>query len=209
MEVVVPEIIFESGWLLDDSLAEISKTELNQEAIDEIVKRTPEFQTAWNDLGRPLLSSVIKKNGIFFREKDIKCFLIYGPIYGGLSHPLIINVKRYLHSLQEKPTPLSDFVEVAFHVLLHILLQDNARSWPTPMIQNYMEDGFEVIAHLHLMALQRKAHENAGSRIDWLNDWYGKMGESYSKTWKAVSDDAVYEGLLKELSTEFGSSGSI
>jgi hypothetical protein len=201
----VPDIVFESGWLLDSSVADLSNHELKQEALDEVSSRLAEFQASWDDVGRPLLFSAVKESGMSFLEKDIKGSLICGQLFSQ-SHPLLINIKYYLNSLQKKPRPLTEFAEQVFHELLHILLQDNLRKWPTPTAEKYSDQGFEVIAHLHLMALQRRSHEDIGNSTAWLADWYGDIGGDYSKTWKTVSEDVVYFQLLKELSTEFGRS---
>jgi hypothetical protein len=109
-----------------------------------------------------------------------------------------------LKTLQENPRPLEHFVEQVFHEMLHILLQDNLHSWPTPTVEKYMSQGFDVIAHLHLMALRRKSHEAMGNPTAWLADWYEKIGDDYAKTWVAVSEETTYSQLLSEISTEFG-----
>lgn len=198
-----PEVIFENGWLLDSSISDLTNFELKQEAQDEIESRLSEFQSAWDDTGKSLLMSAMKEGGLCFKEKDIKASLIFGQMYS-MSHPLILNVKYYLKSLQEKPHPMEQFVEQAFHELLHILLQDNLRSWPTPTVETFMPQGFEVVAHLHLMALQKRAHEAIGNKTLWLADWYGHIGDDYAKTWNAVSNEVTYSKLLNEISMDFG-----
>ncbi|MBO9668811.1 MAG: hypothetical protein J7501_18580 [Bdellovibrio sp.] len=201
--ISTPEIIFESGWLLDSSLEELSKESLNQAAVDEVANRTSEFQDAWDQLGKPLIESALRETGLSFKERDIKGVLICGPI-ASQSHPLIINVKYFLKSLEEKPQSMTEFVDVVFHELLHVLLQDNVRTFPTPTAQEFIADEFDVIAHLHLMAIQKYSHEKIGNATERLGQWYQRIGRDYQRSWELVSDEAIFSKLMKEIGTEFG-----
>lgn len=197
-----PELRFESGWLLDESVAELSGRALNDNAVAEITDRLPEFQAAWQTEGPRLLHSVTDEFGLSFVEADIKAFLLCGSLHSQ-SHPLLVNVKYYLTSLTATPAPLSEFVETVFHELLHILLQDRLVTWPTPVVQEFEKEDFEVIAHLHLMGLQKFAHEHVGSRADTLATWYGAMGENYGRAWALANDPHHQRRLLAEIRTHF------
>lgn len=199
---VLPQIIFESGWLLDSSIAEIAKVESNQGAIEEISNRLPEFQKAWERFGHPLLEAAVQDSGLVFRERDIKAVLICGS-FSSHSHPLILNVKNHLKAFHAAPSSLKEFAEVVFHELLHILLQDNVASWPTPFINKFSECSFEMTVHLHLLALERRAHDILGNDCSWLEKWYADIGDEYAKAWRIVSDDANHSTLLAEISSEF------
>lgn len=201
-DCVLPQIIFESGWLLDSSIAEIAKVDPDQSAIEEVSNRLPEFQKAWGKFGHPLLEAAVQDSGLVFKERDIKAVLICGS-FSSHSHPLILNVKNYLKALHVAPRSLDEFVEVVFHELLHILLQDNVASWPTPFINQYSECSFEMTAHLHLLALERRSHDILGKDCSWLEKWYAEIGDEYAKAWRIVSNDANQSTLLAEISSEF------
>ncbi|WP_413574681.1 hypothetical protein ACLVWU_10665 [Bdellovibrio sp. HCB290] len=201
-EIKLPKVIFESGWLLDESIAEIEGSSLNDEAIAETSSRLPEFQESWDHLGPRLLEPVMTNFGITFAEQDIKAFLLCGKLHSQ-SHPLLINVKRYLACLNNTPDPMHEFVEVVFHELLHILLQDRLSAWPTPSIKQFEDENFEVQAHLHLMSLQKFSHMKSGRDIKSLEKWYGDIGPNYSRAWGLISDDRTFKTLLDEIPNYF------
>jgi hypothetical protein len=156
----------------------------------------------WERFGLPLLEAAVQDSGLVFRERDIKAVLICGS-FSSHSHPLILNVKTYLKAFHSAPRSLNEFVEVVFHELLHILLQDNVGSWPTPFINQFSRCSFETIVHLHLLALERRAHDILGKDCSWLKKWYAEIGDEYAKAWTIVSDDANHSTLLAEIKSEF------
>jgi hypothetical protein len=194
----IPLVMFQSGWLLDDSIAEIAGTSISPEATHEISERLLEFQSLWNEQGPQLLRAIVLAFPLRFREKDINAFLVCGPLFSQ-SHPLLINVKYFLRSLHQTPEPMYSFIETVLHELLHILLQDCLQRWPTPAVTELAEDNFEIAAHLHLMTLQKFAHESTDKTTAHLTEWYQLMGSTYARTWELVNDPPTYARLLNEL----------
>lgn len=201
-KIILPKVVFESGWLLDDSIAEISGFPLDDNAVSEISERLPEFQRYWDTLGLQLLAPIVGKFGLNFEEQDIKGFLLCGKLHSQ-SHPLIVNVKYYLASVQKEPHSMEEFVEVVFHELLHILLQDRLSSWPTPSIEKYQNEDFEVQSHLHLMSLQKFAHAELGRDTSPLKEWYGRIGPNYSHAWNLISEQSNQKRFLDEIPKYF------
>ncbi len=87
-----------------------------------------------------------------------------------------------------------------FHELLHILLTDNYKAWPTNMISSVKTDDRTIQSHLHLMSLQRAVYSSLNDKetISLVTDWYKRIGGAYNKTWELISDSNKYNEFIEE-----------
>lgn len=135
--------------------------------------------------------------------------------------PFIMNMQPYLKTAMAPKTPSSvtAFVALLHHELLHHLL-DNTEGEDfkefSKLMQKYdallkktenaKEDSFvvstdNVLAHIHLMALQKTTYEKLG-RSDLLaeaeNTYLNVIGGAYAKAWEIVKQEGA-EPFLAEL----------
>lgn len=113
-----------------------------------------------------------------------------------MSHPLILNIKKYLNGASSELLN-----EVVFHEILHILLTDNWKVWPTNLIKKYSGANQTVATHLHLMSIERAVHLSMQNydQLNTVERWYLEIGNGYDIAWKTISANDLYQEFILEL----------
>jgi len=219
-EAVTPKLFLESGELLDLLFEMQVKKEIPRDVKNELKARTVEFQNEWDLHSRHLIEMSEKLCGRQFSRREYSVSLVLGP-YIPMARPFIMNMQPYLQTTMA-PKPASSvkaFVALLHHELLHHLL-DNTEGEEfrkfSKLIQKYdallrsprndKEDLFvesidNVLAHIHLMALQKSVYEKL-NRIDLLaeaeNAYIAQIGGAYAKAWEIVRQEGT-SPFLREL----------
>lgn len=118
-----------------------------------------------------------------------------------VSDPVMIPLKRWLVSLGGRE-PLYGFSDVVFHELLHRYLSANFDINKSALIRKYQKENQQVLAHIHLMALQKMIYIDLrrNDLIKWLNHDYNELiGGDYKRAWEIVNTIESYQALVNEL----------
>ena len=158
-----------------------------------------EAKKKWNSEGAKLISLANSLSNLSFKQKEMKCILTVSD-FESISHPLIINVKNFI----EDESKMSLFVDTVFHELLHVLLTDNCLNGAMDLVKKHANDNPVVMAHLHLMSLERAVHEKLKNfeKIADIEGWYNKIGEGYEVAWQTISNQNLYKEFIKDLHNE-------
>lgn len=114
-------------------IAELSGKQIDIEMATLMDDFVPKLSQLWQERGQPLIELEVSISGLSFKQEEGKCILTLSE-FVSMSHPLIVNVKKYLDGFNAEL-----LVELIFHEVLHILLTDNWQVWLTTLIKNTLE----------------------------------------------------------------------
>ena len=194
-----PSVTMAYSWLLDNTVAEKTNFIVKPEWVDELEKRTPEFQQSWNDQAGILLGKTIElTGGRTFKETEMHAAFVLCNM-ASLSFPLVLNVRRYLTVvLGPRVEPMYLFNAQVFHELLHTFVVENLPD-TTPLQEKYKNEDQVTKNHLHLMAIQKAVYTSLG-RLDELKaliDSDSQIGGSYKRSWDIVNSED-YQAFVDE-----------
>ncbi len=196
----VPKIRFHYSYApFDRSCVELTGFEIDKAAIEELAGRLDAFRQAWEESGTPLMRAVVAETGAPFRQDDLRATLTLCR-FRSMSHPLLINMRFFLKTTSKgEPDPVSMFVALAFHEVLHIYNVDNLAG--SKLLEKYKDEPFVVKSHLHLNALLKMAYLKLGRR-DELKQIIAKDSAlsrpAYKRAWEIVNDIG-HEAFVEEL----------
>jgi CRISPR/Cas system endoribonuclease Cas6 (RAMP superfamily) len=92
------------------------------------------------------------------------------------------------------------FADLVFHELLHTWLVEH-RPAVTPLLTKYAAEPPPLLAHLHLMALQKHVYTQLGrtEMLAWISAQYPRMRGVYPRAWQIVNEIEGYEAFIAEL----------
>lgn len=190
---------FEYSSIFDSEIAELTGKKIDESLTASMDAFIPRLTQQWQERGQPLVDRAVELSGLAFKQSEAKCTLTLSD-FVSMSHPLIVNVKKYLNGSAD-----AEFLnEVIFHELLHVLLTDNWQVWPTSLIQKHSADDEIVAAHLHLMAIERGVHNSLQNypQLQVIDEWYRRIGNGYDIAWETVSRDNLFQEFIAELRDE-------
>lgn len=189
------QIRFEYSHIFDLEIANLSGQALDEKLANSVEAFIPVLEQKWNETGQPLVSLATKLTGLSFQQKETKCILTVSS-FVSMSHPLIVNVKKYIEG-----SAMDFLIEVIFHEVLHILLTDNWKVWPTELIKKHAGDDDIVAAHLHLMSIERAVHLHLQNQdhLGEVGRWYQRIAGGYDVAWAKISHNDLFQEFLAEL----------
>ena len=131
--------------------------------------------------------------------------------------PLIVSLRPFLERSAkadpniQKPLSKEAFVSMVHHELLHSLV-DNIEtqefSASSKMLEKYSNEPFNVLVHLHLMAIQQEVYSKMTSTklLEQTEVLYNFIGGDYKRAWEIVKsegskpfiDELQHYNLLKK-----------
>lgn len=198
----LPKLFFEYSWLYDSVCGSIPKKEIHPAWAEEAKEREREFAETWEQDGPVFFHKIFEIFGLGFKRKELTATLSACPS-PSYSHPLILNVTRFLKSFMGDQPVLSreHFVELVFHELLHNWLVDN-RPESSPLLEKYKDENPQVRSHLHLMAIQIMVYQELkrDDLIRMIEDIYkNKRPPPYGRAWQIVMEIEGIEAFIREL----------
>lgn len=198
-----PSLFMSYSGIFDQVCAQRSGYEIKSEWVREAVSRRPEFQAAWDKAAPDLVGTMIRTVGRGFKRKEMTVTLSvcnHVPI----SNPFLLNLRHFLESTsgERDPAPMSGFVDVVFHELIHNYLVGNFDVRKSAFMKEYRDESPSVLSHLHLMALQNSVYLklNRPEMLKWLDTHYTKhIGGDYARAWMIVNELRGYEPFVEEL----------
>lgn len=198
------KINFEYSPIFDQHISQIMGTLLDEKKTIAVNEMISTLNEEWKKRGAILLHTACNLSGFSFKQSEMKGIVTVSD-FVSMSHPLIINVKKYIEKFD-----IDSLIEVVFHEVLHILLTDNWKVWPTVLLKEHGCNNRTIETHLHLMSLEKATHlelENYQCLKD-IGLWYQKIGGPYQKAWAIIEENENFRLFINELkdNTQWGQS---
>lgn len=198
-----PKLFFSYSFLYDDVCA--AQSPVNLKWAEEATQRVSEFTKIWEKEAGILFGQVFSDFQKGFSRKEMTATLSVCPYAPSYSSPLILNVVRFLKSYMGSQPIRSDaeFADLVFHELLHTWVSENVKR-PTPLTLKYKDESRPVLAHLHLMAIQKHTYVKLGKMdlVAMIDSHYSNMQGAYPRAWEIVNAIEGYETFIAEIKSQ-------
>jgi hypothetical protein len=183
--------------------ANLSKTPVKREWVQETVKRRLEFQSLWDTHGVAYLRAAVSEIGTPFPYREMQAYLTVCPSVSSKSDPLLLNVGIFM-SGAETPQPLWIFALMTYHELMHHYVRPVLTT--SALVKKYASEMPATRQHLHVLALEKLALMKVGPQ-DRLKSWdaeyrsgfFAKSLPAYKRAWEIVNDLEGHDAFLQEL----------
>jgi hypothetical protein len=174
----------------------------------ELQKEKGSFQAAWDSKAKSLNETSESLARRKFTRLEYSVALILCK-WTPMGHPFIVSARPFLSSSAaadpsiKNPLSRTAFVAMTHHELLHSLL-DNIEtlefSAASAMFRKYEKEPFNVLVHLHLMALQKAVYEKLGESelLKQTDVLYRFIGGEYLRVWEIIQVEGT-DMFLREL----------
>jgi hypothetical protein len=225
----LPRVAFVHARLLEGYCGQVSAAKPDPAAVEEVTRRLPEFQAAWDRDGPELMRATVDVSGIQYRFSERSYDLHACPDMSSMSSPPILAVARYTHAAGagaesglvrravdagEKwaklpPRPMSDFVYTVWHELAHKHVVDalgfapGQRPAETPILKKYAAEPPTVRWHLHLFAIEKLALRKLGRETEYAAR-YERLKQSGYKNYiraREIVESEGAEAIVADLQT--------
>jgi len=183
--------------------ANLSKTPIRREWVQETVKRRSEFQSLWDNDGVKYLRAALAEIGAPFPYSEMQAYLTVCPGVSSKSDPLLLNVGLFM-SDAEMPSPLWMFALLTYHELMHHYVRPVLAS--SELLKKYGAEPPAARQHLHVLALEKLALVKVGKSdqlkymdSEYRTGFFARSQPAYKRAWEIVNDIEGYEAFLKEL----------
>lgn len=174
----------------------------------ELTEKINLFQNEWDKVVISIIPGSEISSGRKFSRKEYSVALsVCGWIPMG-DPVFIINALPFLGESRisrgfQLPMSMDAFISMTHHELLHSLVDNifNENFWNTsPLLQKYNQEPYNVIVHLHLMAIQKATYEklNNKSLLTETDKLYRYIGGDYQRSWEIINAEGT-EKFLKEI----------
>jgi hypothetical protein len=196
----VPNVLLQYSDIFDLVCSKKTKYEIRPEWTKELKQRLPELDRVWRRQGPVLMRTAVKLVGRPFRRREFSATLSLCS-FPPMSHPLLLNMRRWLRSFTKRPWSGDVVVGILFHELLHSYLMGVVPR-RSPLMKKYKAEPARVRFHLHLLALQRAVYLHLGwkKKLDGIifND-IRIPGGLYKRAWTIVNEREDHGAFVKEL----------
>lgn len=207
-ESLYPEIEFEYDWksyIMDLVGGFYFGTPVTDDLKKQLDEQLPEFIAAWERDAPIIFGEVFSffKQGIEAKNRTAIINLSHGNSYG--SHRFLIFGLRWF--LDPEPWNFSisreeAFSVLVFHELLHVWVDENINKDFSHILAKYCNEDFDVLDHLHLMAIQKMVYLNIDrpDLLKYIGESYESyQGSIYHRAWDIVNNIEGYETLLQDI----------
>lgn len=204
-----PKLFFSYSSLYDSTLCPPDANPVNPTWALEAQTRKGEFSKIWYTEASKIFRQFFNDFEKGFHRKEYTVTLSACNASWSYSNPLVIRLLPFLKSfVASTPNfplfPDCGFASQIFHELLHVWLGEHFDFSRSSLYARYQEAGESstVLAHLHLMALQKLIYSELG-RKDLLSfiDWnYSNMKDpAYPRAWEIVNRSNDYKAFVAEI----------
>jgi predicted nucleic acid-binding protein len=191
-------VYLKGGTPFDRGCEEFLHEAADKEAMDEVVNRLQVFQKLWDTEGTTYVGIVLEEVGVPFPYREMQATLTVCKM-ASVSSPLIINLRRFLSTSQER---LPDWAlsEIVFHEVMHTYVRPVYET--SELLKKYAHEPIVVRNHLHEMAHEVLVLTRTDKKdiLEWLDDRYrNKFPPSYRRAWEIVNDIEGYAAFVEEL----------
>ena len=174
----------------------------------ELGQKLSQFQSQWDKRADLLVSSSESAAGRKFSRKEFSVALTLCKWTPMGDPAFIVSVRPYLGSSRidgnaKLPFNMTTFVSMTHHELLHSLVDNIVNdkfSQSSVLLEKYKNEHFNVLAHLHLMAIQKSVNEKLNDKelIQATDQLYSYISGDYARAWEIVRIEGP-EKFLTEL----------
>lgn len=205
---VSPKLFMQPSFIFDGECQRKTGFKIDPVIQNEFLKRIGSFQSEWDRRAQLLISASEKAAGRNFVRKEYSVALTLCAWTPMGDPAFIVSVRPYLglnRTDAEKKLSLSmaAFVSMTHHELLHSLVENIVNpefSATSALLEKYKAEPFNVLVHLHLMAIQKAANEQLGDKdlSQATAQLYAYIGGDYARAWEIVGTEGVQK-FLNEL----------
>lgn len=174
----------------------------------ELTQRIESFQSEWDKVAATIVPESEKLAGRVFSRKEYSVALsLCGWIPMG-DPVFLVSALPYLGRPRKSngfdmPMSMSAFISMTHHELLHSLVDNIINiefSNSSTLLKRYEKEPFNVLVHLHLMAIQKAVYEKMenSSLLSSTDELYAFIGGDYQRAWSIVKNEGA-NVFLKEL----------
>ena len=199
-EPEIPSIDIDFSGLIEFALCErLSGSPVADDAIEELASRVGEFEAAWNSRGPILLRETVAATGEPFTFVERQAILHLCPGVPSMSMPLLINSRLFLEATESDVRPLSLFVSILYHEVLHHYLFESYRDSFDWVGDVFGEEPPVVRNHLVLIALEHTVYGRLGleSELADLREYY--LRSAMHARALAIVDDKGIEYFMSQI----------
>lgn len=203
----LPAVYMDYSPIFDSTCSELSGEPFERELAVELFQRLDEFREAWDAASPDLLRATVEVAGRPFPFRDIRAALVVCPIRS-MSFPLTLNMRFFLAAAHgDEAWPVSEFVELLYHELLHSYTYDLLPPGPTPLILKYPEEPMVVRSHLHVYAVMAMAYDALGrtEEFEAILERDAQLSPVATRVWEIVESEGP-EAFVREI-REAGATG--
>lgn len=210
-EDITPRLFMQSAQVFD-SVCQQGSFKIDPEVFSkyqlELSEKLAVFQRAWDDVAATLIAPSEEAAGRKFVRKEYSVALsVCGWI--PMADPVfLVSAIPFLGPSRKSkgfdmPMNMNAFVSMTHHELLHSLVDNivNAEfSNSSQLLEKYRLEKFNILVHLHLMAVQKAAYQRipAPELMQATSQLYAFIGGDYDKAWKIVEAEGS-EKFVNEL----------
>lgn len=197
----IPTLFFEYGELFDTGLcSKLSDAPVTDDMVNELENLLPEINKEWKENGEVLLKTTTQLFNLPFTRKELSVnFIICDTPFTGMSYPLTISLRKFLKSTANKPRSLTYLNLIIFHELLHryIFADIPTPKETPPLLKKYESEGSVVLAHLHLLAIQKYVYHTLDRDVEFEEELERLPGD-YKRAWEIVNTEG-YMAFVNEI----------
>lgn len=198
-----PKVFFEYGYPFDLMCPQHPQKPINEEMQNELFALIPMVDQLWAKESVALLGTTVATFNKGFDRTELSATLILCHTTPSMSHPLLINMRKFLKSAWDDPRPQSYLVSLIFHEILHRYLSENFDSLysTSTLLKKYQSESGTVLAHLHLMAVQKYVYVqlNREAELKQTITWDSMIpNPGYKRSWEIIGIEG-YQPFIDEL----------
>jgi hypothetical protein len=205
---VSPKLFISPAPVFDMDCQRRTGFKVEESWFTELQAKKDQFQSAWDAKANSLnvTSESLAKRKFSRAEYSVALILCK---WTPMGHPFIVSARPFLKSSAsadpsiKDPLSMTAYVSMTHHELLHSLL-DNIEtlefSSASTMLQKYNKEHFNVLVHLHLIALQKAIYEKLGESelLKQTEVLYRFIGGDYLRVWEIIQTEGT-DVFLREL----------
>jgi hypothetical protein len=183
-----PRLDFEYSDVWTSVCAELTKEEIPRPLERAAQALVPEMAREWEANAPALLGTTVELVGARFQATELHAVLSVCRT-PSMSHPLVINVRRYVSRL-DRPPDKALIVGAVFHEVLHWYVNPLVPR-DSRLIEKYRGQPELVLRHLHLLALQKQVYLKLGrgEELARIVEADGALpNPAYRRAWQIVNE---------------------
>ena len=206
-QISYPKLTFKYDWrsYLIDAVGRLYfKTTVNAGYRNQLTKQLPLFTKVWQQNAPLLFNEIFSvfKRGFKQNKRTAIVYLSHNASYGSKRF-LVLGLRYYLdsESWNLAATRQDVFVDLVFHELLHVWVDENIGD-KSQLLAKYRNEHQDVREHLHLMALQKMVYLkiNRPDMLAMIDHSYRTLASpEYRRAWEILNDIEGYEIVINDI----------
>lgn len=195
---ISPRLFLQPAYIFDQECQQRSGFKIDPEIQTEFMKKVGNFQSEWDQRAKVLVSQSEVAAGRKFSRKEYSVALTLCKWTPMGDPAFIVSVRPYLGATRidgktKLPLGMPAFVSMLHHELLHSLVDNIVNeefASSSALLEKYKDEHFNVLVHLHLMAIQKAVNEQVGDQdlSQATDQLYAYIGGDYQRAWDIVRE---------------------